>query len=222
MVTQFKLINRGFSETLLLIPGWATDCMVFDSLDLDFNYLIPAPLSPDDFESTLVKTLKKESLDKISILGWSLGGYLAASFASHYPEYVKDITLIGMRRSYGTDELDKARGLIKDNKKAYLYKGYKECALPGSLARKYIQILKTDELLEGLDYLEKASLDAGGLKGVKIKFIHGENDKIAPVTEIEELKKDFPGAEFVVVRGASHAPFLRSDFKNIFYGKQGR
>ena len=42
--SEFKLIDRGFKDTILLIPGWAADYRIFDSLDLEFNYLLPMKL----------------------------------------------------------------------------------------------------------------------------------------------------------------------------------
>ncbi|MDO8525835.1 MAG: alpha/beta fold hydrolase [Candidatus Omnitrophota bacterium] len=231
MSTQFHLVNRGFTDALLLIPGWAADYRIFNSLDLDFNYLLPAPLSLHDFEDALTGSLRKAELSRISILGWSLGGFLAASFASNYPEYVKDVTFIGMRGGYDTTGLEKVKRLIRNNKTAYLYKFYNEWFSSGeeekrsrilfknTLAGDFLKESDTRELLDGLDYLGRARLDSAGLKDVKLKFIHGGDDRIAPIEEITDLKKGFPGAEFVIVKGAGHAPFLRRDFRKIFYGK---
>ncbi|MDD5427915.1 MAG: alpha/beta fold hydrolase [Candidatus Omnitrophica bacterium] len=232
--SKFKLLDRGFKDTILLIPGWAADHRIFDTLELDFNYLIPDPVSLYDFEDSLTASLKKDALRKISILGWSLGGYLAAGFALNHPEYVNDITLIGMREKYDANGLEKIKSYIKNNKKAYLYKFYNECfsaeteenrylsLFKRGLMRDYLEKANVDELLEGLDYLGRAKLDPAGLENAKIKFIHGEHDKIAPVRGIDGLKKVFQSAEFIIMKGAGHMPFLRSDFKDIFYGKYDR
>ena len=41
MSVKFKYIDRQKPETAVLVPGWATDYRIFDTLDLDYNYLMP-------------------------------------------------------------------------------------------------------------------------------------------------------------------------------------
>lgn len=217
--SEFEWINRGFEDTLLLIPGWATDHRIFDTLDLDFNYLLPVQLSPDDFKSALDQTLSKMALDKISIFGWSLGGYLAADFASNYAERVKDITFVGMRKKYDGQGLENVKRFIRRNKAAYLHKFYNECFTDEEMKKRYLESRGLDELIDGLDYLGRAELDSAKLKNIDVRFIHGECDKIAPIEGLNELKDDFSAAEFIIVSGALHAPFLRNDFRDVFYGK---
>src|SRR3989338_4300658 len=96
--SRFKLLNRGFKDTLLLIPGWGTDYRIFDSLKLDFNYLEPAEMSFSDFNEKLIESMAREKIDKISILGWSLGAFLAAGFISAYPNKAAKIFMVGARK----------------------------------------------------------------------------------------------------------------------------
>ncbi len=232
MISQksgFKLVDRGFKETVLLIPGWAMDYRIFNSLDLDFNYLMPGPLSLTGFEAALLASLKEESLEKISILGFSMGGFLAADFASGYPQKIKDLTLIGMRKRYDKDDIEKIKGYIANNKAGYLYKFYHECFSSGEqkelsifkkgLMKDYLEEMTVDALIAGLDYLKSAELDTGKLKTVKTRFIHGEDDSIAPIEGVLALKNELPGSKLVILRNVGHIPFLRSDFK-AFYGRQ--
>ena len=65
--SKFKLIKRGFTNPLVLIPGWATDYRIFDSLDLNYDYILPVEFSPLDFEAALSSYLEKNSIHKISL-----------------------------------------------------------------------------------------------------------------------------------------------------------
>ena len=227
--TQFQFVNRGFSEAILLIPGWAADYRIFNSLDLDFNYLLPIEFSLSGFEKALLESLKKESLDKISILGSSMGGFLGADFAYSHPERVKEITLMGMRQRYDKEGIEKVKEYIRTNRRAYLYKFYHESfsseekgelsLFKRNLMKDYLRELRTEELLDGLDYLAQAGLKADGLKNVTVRFIHGERDKIAPVENICALRDEIPDADMVILKGAGHMPFLRDDFRKVFHGK---
>ena len=221
-MTSFKLIDRGFKETILLIPGWASDYRIFDPLELNFNYLMPVMFSPFDFEPALLASFKENSFKEVSILGWSMGGFLAADFAAKYPQHVKSLTLIGMREKHDGAGIDKIKEYIETNQNSYLYKFYHECFSPEEketlsvfkrgLMKDYLKEFATDELLTGLDYLAKAELKAEVFKKVKTRLIHGDSDRIAPIEELIGMEG------IVVLKGAGHAPFLRNDFKKVFYG----
>lgn len=219
----FRVIDRGFRETLLLVPGWATDYRIFEPLDLDFNYLVPAEFSLPGFEEMLLESLKKESPEGVSILGWSMGGFLAAGFAAKYPQLVKSLTLAGMRRSYDREGIEKVKGYIISNKDGYLYKFYHQCFSPAEkkkralfkkgLMKEYFKNFTTEELLSGLDYLGGAVLDEKALNNVGARFIHGSDDAIAPVEGLSGI------GNVAILNGAGHVPFLRSDFREVFYGR---
>ena len=104
--SEFEFLpRRGFTETLLLVPGWATDHRIFAPLDLEFNYLAPVSFSPRDFQEGLLSALRRHRLDRVAVLGWSLGGYLALEFARAHPERVMEGALfaVGMRERYDAE-----------------------------------------------------------------------------------------------------------------------
>ena len=223
--SRFKLLNRGFKDTLLLIPGWGADHRIFDSLKLDFNYLAPAEISFPDFNERLIESMAREKIDKISILGWSLGAFLAADFISAYPERAGGtILFVSARRRYGKEELEIARVNTLKNREAYLYKFYNECFsktegearrwFKSSLLQSYLSEITTDMLVEGLDYLSRAQMYEEKLERIPIKFVHGREDRIAPLAEALKLKEIMPCAEFSILDGAGHMPFLNSNFKD--------
>jgi len=214
--TRFKYIDRGKREPVVLIPGWATDYRIFDSLNLDFNYLLPVDFYPDTFEKGLSDALKEHGLGKISLFGWSLGGFLAASFAVNRPELVDELILVGLRRNYPKQGLDIVREQLKKSKKAYLYKFYNQCwaqkkqrqKFRNTLFKDYVESFSLDCLLGGLDYLEVAYIDLVGLNKVsKIKIIHGEHDEIAPIEEAYAIKSKLPKAELITLKKQGHIPF---------------
>lgn len=229
MISQksaFKFFDRGFKDTLLLIPGWATDYRIFGRLELDFNYLMPVEFSPLNFEERLESALKNEGLDGISILGWSMGGFMASDFISAYPGAAKEAALVGVRRSYEEDKIERVKAYLRKNKRAFLYRFYCECFsnnetealswFKENLMKDYLLNMNLDSLLEDLDYLLKARIELGKAEGIKLTFIHGQEDRIAPIEEAMELKKHLPGAEFISVKRAGHMPFLAADFREIF------
>ncbi len=217
---SFKYLDRGQKKTILLIPGWATDCRIFDSLNLKFNYLLPLDFFPLTFENSVLNTLEEKGIEKISLLGWSLGGFLAAEFASKHPKLVEELVLVSIRKKYKKEDIEEIGELLKKSKKGYLYKFYGQCFskktslswFKKNLLKSYCERFDLEYLLKTLDYLEKSWINTQELSGIgRIKIIHGENDKIAPVDEAREVKEAIAGAELITIKDCGHIPFLEED-----------
>lgn len=217
----FKISERGFKETLVLIPGWATDYRIFSSLELNYNYIFPDRLNPLDFGDKLLFLLDKGSMGKVSLFGWSLGGFLAVEFALKNAGRVDELILLGIRRSFDPLVLDKVRKKISEDRRAYLSKFYLDCFSGGwfreDLLKDYLDEMSSDGLIAGLDYLSKAHIDSGSLASIKrLRVFHGTEDRITPFKEAEEIRNSLPGLKLISMQGAGHAVFLDRGFKEKF------
>ncbi len=217
---SFKYLDRGNNNTIALIPGWATDYKIFGSLNLKFNYLLPLNLSPPTFENSILNALKEKWIERISLLGWSLGGFLAAEFAIKYPELVNELILVSIRKKYQPEEIAGIKELLKKSKRGYLYKFYTQCFTdPVSLSWFKRNLLKTycekfdlEYLLKTLDYLAKSQIKTQELAGIgRVRIIHGEHDRIAPIAEAREVQSAITGAELIAIKNCGHIPFLEAD-----------
>lgn len=225
-MSEFRLFNRGAKGTILFIPGWAADYRIFDPVELDANYLMPLRFSPFDFEKGLLETMAKHRLDKISIIGWSMGGFLGSDLLSKYKDRITDVTFISVRKGYTKEEIGAVEAYLKENKTAFLRGFYNDCfskeekmelsVFKKGLMKSYLNDISMDTLLEGLRYLSASRISLQALTGVKVRFIHGEEDNIASIKEVFELKESLPDAELIAVKGAGHMPFLKNSFKEIF------
>ncbi len=217
--TRFKFIKRGKGSDILMVPGWATDSRIFEPLDLELNYILPEVFYPANFEKELLGALEKRKINKISILGFSLGGFLAADFASKHADMIDKLILIGIRKRYDKGVLQEIKKLLKKNKKGYLYKFYSQCFASGedmrwfrkNLLKTYCNDIELDHLIETLDHLGKSEIDPEALSSVNnIKIIHGEKDLIAPFSEAVDIKEALPQAELACIKEAGHMAFLSS------------
>ena len=226
-VSKFKLFNRGFKKTVVLIPGWATDYRIFNALELNYNYLLPIKYYPFNFEKELRELLSRESIDKISLFGWSMGGFLASDFAAKNPDRVDELILLNVQKKFKPHLLQDIKLKLKENKKAFLYKLYlnsfseedKEGLswFKKHLLMSYIEELRLEDLLSGLDYLSGTQINPGPLAGIKrIIIFHGALDKIASLNEAEQIKSELSQAEFICLPGAGHVPFFNRQFKERF------
>jgi len=219
--TAFNLVDRGRSSTLVLIPGWASDHRIFEALDLEYNYLMPVNFIPGIFNESLLSELKRRNLTKVSLLGWSLGGFAASEFASEHSSYIEELILVSIRQKYNRLDLEQIKKYLNQNKKGYLQGFYSQCFhdlkyrdyFKQEFAEKYYKDLELDALIDGIDYLSKAEIKAEFLSKLeKIKIIHGEFDNIAPLAEAKKLSDRLSQAEFIVVNGMGHVPFLKQGF----------
>lgn len=223
----FKISERGFKETLVLVPGWATDHRIFSSLDLNYNYISPERIDPLNLGDKLLSLLDKKSISKVSLFGWSLGGFLAVEFALKNAGRVDELILLGIRRNFDPVVLDKVKEKVLEDRRAYLSRFYLECFSGGDgksiawfkehLLKDYLEEMSSDGLIAGLDYLSRARIDFESLGSVrKLRVFHGTEDRIAPFKEAEEIKDSLPGLKFISMQGAGHAVFLDRGFKEKF------
>ena len=206
---------------LCLVPGWASDYRIFEPLDLGYECIYPADFSPFNFAKSLLDLLEEKRIEKVSLLGWSLGGFVAVDFATLYPNLVDELILIGIRNKYKSEDIDIARESLEKNKEAYLYKFYTQCfhKKETNLIRDYCSKWNLNKLLESLEYLENKPINKDTLGKVdKVKIIHGENDQIACAEEAKKLADSIKRADFMLVKDAGHALFLETELGEILNG----
>ncbi|MDD5069514.1 MAG: alpha/beta hydrolase [Candidatus Omnitrophica bacterium] len=213
---RFKYVDRGYDETVVLLAGWATDYRIFAGLDLRFNYLLLVDESYRDFSDDLVCMIKKIGLSKVSLFGCSLGGYRALDFSISHNDLVDNLFLIGMRKRYQPTAIEKIKQFVTRGKKGYLSRFYRDCFYrPESVAQFkedlssiYYDKFSVDYLIDGLDYLAKSRIDPQDIPaGLTLVFVHGREDKIAPIKDVFELKEQISGSITVVCRDSGHFPF---------------
>ncbi len=216
-MNKFKYINRHQKKDIVLLPGWATDYRVFDRLDLEYNYIVPVEFYPDTLSSDLVQYLQNNGFKRVSLYGWSLGGFCGADFAVKYPYAADEVTLVGVKEKYKVDGIEKVKKLLSENKKAYLYKFYRDCFFAKdkasymwfkeNLMRDYLEHFSEERLFKGLDYFLKTPLDIKNLQKVKLKLVYGAADKIVPAAEVMSLKDKIPSSKLFFVEDRGHFAF---------------
>ncbi len=224
--TTFNYINRNYQKTIVLLPGWASDYRIFDLLDVAFNYLLLNRFYPLTFEKSLFRTIKSLNLKKVSILGWSLGGFAAVQFALKYPDYLEELILIGIKMKYRSNVISGVEKYLKKNKKAYLNSFYNQCFsdkdsgkwFKDNLLKIYCEEFDLNNLIEGLYYLKEAEINPKELRGLKkIKIIHGEYDNVAAINEAGEIADQLPNCEFIAIKGGGHMPFFDEDLSKYVF-----
>ncbi len=225
---MFKFADRKKKNHLVLIPGWAFDYRIFAALDLPYNYFFFCDESTVNFEDELKKILARDNIEKISLLGWSQGAFRACDFACKNPDTIEEIILVSLRKKYEKKGLENIKKYLIRNRKAYLYKFYRECFCKDEKDRyrwfrdtflmDYLDKMSLDRLIRNLDLLWRVEIRPESLKKLKrIKLVHGRADTIAPVSQAIDIANFLPQSQLITFEQTGHLPFLREDFKRRLY-----
>lgn len=210
---------------MVLLPGWATDGRIFEGVLPGVTAVTTGPLRPEGFSRRLAAFLDRTARGPVTVVGWSLGGFLAAEFAREYPDRVRRVVLVGIRRGYPEDEVEGVLRSLSVDPGACLSGFYTRCFYPSQmpawrrfragLQAAYLREMDGGVLREGLSYLASARLSGGTLPPCPVSIVHGEKDVVAPLAEAEGMARESGNATFHPLPGAAHAAFLAEGFRAV-------
>ncbi len=215
--------DRGYSKTVLCVPGWAMDGAIFSFLNLPFNYIIMDQVNPDSFLDDFRDYIRAMSLFPIPILGFSLGGKLGIEYAKHFSEYVCSLILVGIRNVYPRPFLDTVGDQLQKNKSGFLIQFYKNCffdsthytLFKNSLLKHYLTRFSLKYLMDTLSFLETPLKETLNELQVPITIFHGKEDKVAPCEEIHHLIPKKSNVNSIILDKCGHFPFFDKRIKNL-------
>jgi len=225
---EFRRVGGEGDPSMALLPGWATDGRVFDGLFPGVPAVTTGALHPEGFAGRLASFLDRTARGPVTLVGWSLGGFLAAEFAREHPDRVRRVVLVGIRRRYPAADVEAVRESLLRDRAACLSGFYSQCFFPSQKAEhrrfraklqpEYLRVMNDATLLSGLSYLSRARIEAAGLPPCPVAIVHGEMDVVAPFAEAESVARESGTASFHLLPGASHAAFLADGFAAVASG----
>lgn len=236
-------IGRGLP--LVLLHGWSMSHAVFQELAAclqnDFRLLIPdlpghgqsealAPCTLETMLTRLMQVFSVELREPFALLGWSLGGQLAQSWATAEPGCLRRLILLATTPRFcaGRDwphglPAGELRLLRRNLQQRYLATlgdffdlQFKTEALSPERRREILGFAvrpvgppPAAQALETLEMLALADLRpvVSSIKTPTL-VIHGQDDAIIPHGAGEFLAAQIPGAQMLSLPATGHAPFL--------------
>jgi pimeloyl-[acyl-carrier protein] methyl ester esterase len=222
---EFFVVGGSGDPSMVLLPGWATDGRIFDGVLPGVTAVTTGPLRPDRFSRRLAAFLDSAARGPVTVVGWSLGGFLAAEFAREYPDRVRRVVLVGIRREYPEGDVEAVLRSLSADPGGCLSGFYTRCFYPsqipayrrfrGRLQAAYLREMDGGALREGLSYLASARLSRETLPACPVAIVHGEEDVVAPLAEAEGVARETGNATFHPLPGAAHAAFLADGFRAV-------
>ena len=219
---DFELIYRGHERSLVLVPGWGFCSDIFSSLNLSYNYILPKGPVYRDVSTELYDFLLSKDIAKVSILGWSMGAYVALDFLAGYPDMIETVYIVSLRRAFDHEEILSQLKALEADRGVALKQFYRRCFLGQSadyqwfssaLEESSIRQWDMPGLRKGLIYLKGKIADLSKCAGSQLRIFHGEKDVIAPLDKIPEPP---PGVAIESILHTGHLPFLSSEFERKF------
>ena len=242
-VSEYKIFTKVKGEgspTLLLHSYWGSQ-LLFDQLTATLSQkckviLIDLPghgdsgnpppgYSFDSFAPVLNELLIRLNVPgKVSVVGHSMGGYIALAFAARYPERVASLTLMHAPVKEA-DQLSikqrnrEARLLIKGKKDLLLQATIPSNFAPGNsdtmneavtLLNRTSNQVRVDGAINSINAMNCRSNYLEMLKGARfpVFIVIGKHDKVYDADEQMKDARSIPGAEILYLHHSGHLGFL--------------
>lgn len=170
----------------------------------------------------LAELLDVLGLDRVHVLGQSMGGWVAMGFTLRYRERVRSLVLTDTLAGIFTEEIDSevqravgesADRMHSDRVGEHLALGESFCRTRPDLAFLYQEISSMGDKPADAEVFRmlgemRLPLDAVGTLDLPVLLLVGEHDALCPPAAMRLVAGRIPGARLEVVADAGHSPYF--------------
>jgi pimeloyl-ACP methyl ester carboxylesterase len=235
-VIQIAYTRKGTGVPLVLVHGYPLDHTIWNeiipALENDFDIIAPdlrgfgnsdvieGQYKIPDLAADIAGLLDQLGIEKASIVGHSMGGYISLAFARAYPERVLGLGLVASQAPADPPERKQGR-----------YAAAAEIMKSGvePVAESMPAILTPDERVQAFVHRLIAKQQPAGLAGAlkamaerdnstsilsdfsfPVVIVHGEADELIPIQRAQEIKAAIPQATLIELSGVGHMPMMEN------------
>jgi len=189
-------------------------CVTIDHRGFGYSKDQPNKPGRQNFVADLEGLLDRLKVDRVSLVGQSMGGLTVLGFASKHPDRVSALIMSDTTGGYTNPEIEKLRASNKNPRSAFA-PGYAQREPAMAFLYREISSLTMDDAAPATTGTpatpsSAASTDIKPLlaRKVPVLFIVGEQDQLIPPAAIEAMHREMPGSELVKVPGAGHSVYF--------------
>jgi pimeloyl-ACP methyl ester carboxylesterase len=165
------------------------------------------PYSFPLFAQSVLDYINKKRIEKVSLFGYSMGGYVSLYLAANYPEHIDKVFTLGTKLNWNSEFAEKEVSMLNPEKISE-----KVPAFAKSLEQTHspqdwkIVLRKTSELLLNLG--RQPALTERDFASIKlpVTISLGELDKMATVEESKDVVKHLQNGRYLQLDATPH-PF---------------
>jgi len=179
-----------------------------DSEDYD------SALQFDHFSGDVMRVAEHFGVDKLHLVGLSMGGRIARNVALRFPERLLSLTLVSTAPGFDALSAEQVRRFVTEHRNR----------TPESVQRLLGSRARTEAFGELSDSLSRVREESyrktliasvaqdrdAPVENIRVPtmIVAGDEDKVYPTRIARELAQRIPGSEIVLMRGAGHLPNL--------------
>lgn len=185
----------------------------------------PGPYLMETFAGDLAAMLDAMKIDRASIVGHSMGGYIAMAFARMYTERVSKLVLVCSKLQSDTVEAaanrEKLAAAIERDPQAALFESPYFTGLfsPETLKNKENAVREARDIAQRNQAAGMAAAQRGMAQRVDARdiaedlefpvlVVAGRDDTLVPLAEAEAVRAAFPHADLRVLGASGHLPMV--------------
>jgi len=226
MLPPFPFDRRYWSANVpaLVAAGFRAVCVDYPGFGTAETTSAPqaGDLSIAGIAASVAALLDRLGIDRATLLGLSMGGYVAFAFAASFPDRLRALILADTRAAADTAPAHQGRAqalatIASSGVDVYLEQSLPRLLAPGAppALQAALRALAEDDagaVVAGIAALrDRPDRTAEAARiGCPTLLLAGEHDQIVPPAELRALAERIPGARFVELPGAGHLANLEA------------
>lgn len=195
-------------------------CITIDHRTFGYSKDVSGGPGRRSFVPDLEGLLDRLKIDRVSLVGQSMGGTTVLGFASRHPERVSALIMSDTTGGYTNPEIDRLRKTLPSTRSAFAPDFAKREPAMAFLYREITALTMDAEPAPAVGAAPAAApTDIGPILARKVPtlFIVGEQDVLIPPPIIEAMHREMPGSQLVKVAGAGHSVYYEkpADYNRI-------
>jgi 3-oxoadipate enol-lactonase len=222
----FPLSREIWAEQIRAISA-RTRVVAIDLRGMGTSSVTEGPYLMESLAGDVAAVLDHLGIERATLVGHSLGGYVALAFARMYVERLARLALVASRITADTPEAAQHRRELAGDAEAThsnarIIAEFVQRTLGATTRREHPEIAEKFEkiaekndprglaaMLRGMAMRDSAE-DIAGDVGVPVLVVAGEEDPLVPQAETSAMAAAFPAGSLVWIPGAGHVPMLET------------
>jgi pimeloyl-ACP methyl ester carboxylesterase len=163
---------------------------------------LPGDASIDAYADCLIRLLDTEHIDRIDLLGHSMGGYIGLNLLRRFPERIGKLILLHSTCSADSPERAhnrlRAESLVRRNRELYIRAVIRGLFPSGFIEEQTVQLTRAEEIglrvpaeavVHALQAMRTRSSSCDLIENKRVHLISGTSDPVLPWSELEPIHR---------------------------------